>query len=1045
MPHRAMIEIVTLAKRHGPLTKRISLDANGKLISDGSACVMGSGSAWRTELSDMTSVASHIAKLGPSEAIALGRLRHDLPAKVEIVTKAKLNGAQGAIARTGEFIAYAPGAHALLLIDVDTKGMPDSVRARVAASLVAGCAIASVVPDLGTCGCVVRPSTTTGVSRTDTGEALPGSEGRHIYILVCDGADAERALRALHDRLWLAGYGWMMIGAAGQLLDRSLADRMVYAPERLVFEAAPVLDPPLVQDLASRAPLAREGEPLDTATAIPDLTPVEQERLRALQATEADRLKPDCAKARATWIDARIKELIKQRDLLPDVARQTAERAVDGGVLLPDFVLLFDLPEFAGKTVGDVLADPDRFVGATLADPLEGVAYGTGKAKVMQRADGSLMIHSFAHGRATYELKYDAGALRALLAEATDEDVIERYVRLVRRTELADLVRTDIEHELADRLKSRLGGTGVQGLARHLKAAQARLAAEDRQRWKAERQRARIEAGDFRPQFEVPFDDAPLLPVTAQLDAVFTADAEAPEPPMRNLDGYLTMALARSVPGKHLLTSAGANAEEAPDDRLAAPEHVLLAKLTEIEAAKLVEDHIDYVTPNEGRSVRLPLVFVKAYHQERMGTPLPTITSVATMPVILPDGTMLSGHRLDRDRGILFRVPEELERLLPRFEDCTDDAVAEATHFLADEWLVDVPTDYTDKLKLLALGSTILQRSILPERPAFFITAGQRGNGKTTAITMVSVAILGERVSAAAWSTATEERRKALLALFGAGVPLICWDNIQRGSTISDPAIEKSLTMETYNDRVLGFTEFRVVPANSIMCFTGNNIGARGDMASRSLVMRLFATRVDPENRTFTHADPIAWTYNHRGKILRALYTIIMGNPHLRGMPNTPSQTRFKTWWDLIGSAFEYAAICHRDRFADKDTDCPPVAISFRDEFLANDAEDEQGNALAIVLKLLRGRWPNGCTAATVLSFTNNSYDRDAPAFSAEFFDALAAATGQIPPPNGYSTRSLTGRLKAVREAPTEVDGATMILRFTPHNDGGTFTVQEVR
>jgi hypothetical protein len=40
--------------------------------------------------------------------------------------------------------------------------------------------------------------------------------------------------------------------------------------------------------------------------------------------------------------------------------------------------------------VGDVLADPDRFVGATLADPQEGVEYGTGKAKVMQRPDGSL-------------------------------------------------------------------------------------------------------------------------------------------------------------------------------------------------------------------------------------------------------------------------------------------------------------------------------------------------------------------------------------------------------------------------------------------------------------------------------------------------------------------------------------------------------------------------------------------------------------------------------------------------------------------------------
>jgi hypothetical protein len=50
-----------------------------------------------------------------------------------------------------------------------------------------------------------------------------------------------------------------------------------------------------------------------------------------------------------------------------------------------------------------VLANPDRFVGETLADPLEGIEYGRCKAKIMRRADGSLWIHSFAHGRTVYE------------------------------------------------------------------------------------------------------------------------------------------------------------------------------------------------------------------------------------------------------------------------------------------------------------------------------------------------------------------------------------------------------------------------------------------------------------------------------------------------------------------------------------------------------------------------------------------------------------------------------------------------------------------
>ena len=76
--------------------------------------------------------------------------------------------------------------------------------------------------------------------------------------------------------------------------------------------------------------------------------------------------------------------------------------------------------------------------------------------------------------------------------------------------------------------------------------------------------------------------------------------------------------------------------------------------------------------------------------------------------------------------------------------------------------------------------------------------------------------------------------------------------------------------------------------------------------------MRLAVERPDPENRPFRHPDPIAWTEVHRGKILAALYTVLLGNPLFRGS-KTPPQTRFKTWWNLIGRAVEYAAQQHKE------------------------------------------------------------------------------------------------------------------------------------
>ena len=139
-------------------------------------------------------------------------------------------------------------------------------------------ALVSVAPELEHASRVVRRSTSTGISRSDTGQALPGSNGAHIFVLVQDGGDIERFLRTLHDRCWLPGFGWLMAAAGGQLLERSIVDRMVYAPERLVFEGAPILDPPLLQDLASRRATVTDGAPLDTGKACPALTVVEKAR-----------------------------------------------------------------------------------------------------------------------------------------------------------------------------------------------------------------------------------------------------------------------------------------------------------------------------------------------------------------------------------------------------------------------------------------------------------------------------------------------------------------------------------------------------------------------------------------------------------------------------------------------------------------------------------------------------------------------------------------------------------------------------------------------
>jgi hypothetical protein len=411
-----MIEITVLAKTEGSLlTKRISINPDGSLCSDGSACIMSSGAAERAIFDGLDGFAACISGLRPHEAIALGALRDDLPARVRIVTKDKLNGhdAPDLIARTGNHIAYRPGQSALALVDFDTKGMPDAVKQRIEQLGGFWPALVAVLPELKSVGSVFRRSTSAGLNRTDTGERLAGSDGAHVFVLIADGADAERFLRALHARCWLHGLGWMMVGAAGQLLERSLVDRMVGAPERLVFEGAPDVQPPLAQDQALRVPEVTAGPAIDSRAVCPDLGVVDQAWLRELRAAEERRLVPASAKARTRYIEG----LAERTGCSLEFARHTVERQCNG-ILLPGTVLAFDAADLEGVTVADVLADPARFVGATLADPVEGVEYGRCKARVMQRPDGSVWINSFAHGRCTYDLRHDAASVEAELNSA---------------------------------------------------------------------------------------------------------------------------------------------------------------------------------------------------------------------------------------------------------------------------------------------------------------------------------------------------------------------------------------------------------------------------------------------------------------------------------------------------------------------------------------------------------------------------------------------------------------------------------------------------
>jgi hypothetical protein len=143
---------ITLIKKSGPnpvMSKRIFLDAQGKVCSDGSQCSMAQGTATRATAETAADLAKHIMACGTEQAIALGALMADLPNPAKITTLAQLKDNPGAIARSRDFIDYRPGAPAWALIDFDTKGMPLDVAASIEAAGGMWNALLTFAPGLG--------------------------------------------------------------------------------------------------------------------------------------------------------------------------------------------------------------------------------------------------------------------------------------------------------------------------------------------------------------------------------------------------------------------------------------------------------------------------------------------------------------------------------------------------------------------------------------------------------------------------------------------------------------------------------------------------------------------------------------------------------------------------------------------------------------------------------------------------------------------------------------------------------------------------------
>jgi hypothetical protein len=504
---------------------------------------------------------------------------------------------------------------------------------------------------------------------------------------------------------------------------------------------------------------------------------------------------------------------------------------------------------------------------------------------------------------------------------------------------MATLAESELEEdELADFVETvaKVAKVGIR-------AVKARINKERKERETARRKATIASSADERTIRPRPEPDGELLPTVTFLDAKLASD-QGDEPPMRDASGNLVEVRVREPWALHLLTADGTNAAVEGGEIMKAPPEPGMVQLTPTGIELLLEKYVRWSVQKKNASYfgALPGPFIEGL-REYPKSSIPVVRAINTAPLVTMSGRIISGVGLDRNTGLFHRIDPLLHACVPA-DPPSEKNVQDALNFLFDEWLVDVALDRVGKSIAIMLALTLLERALLPERPAFFVTAAQRGGGKTTLVHMITSAVLGRRAAAAGWSKDPEERKKALFSYFRQGLAAIAWDNIARGSAISCPHIEAALTASEISDRVLGVSRVEVVPSTTVQIFTGNSILPRGDMASRSLIAALNVNRPDPENRDFAHPDPLAWTQTNRPKILGALYTILIA-----GALNRPhhqvAKTRFKIWWSLVGWPVEYAA------------SLIGVTVNCTELLRAGELGDEEGSNVSATLKIFRQIW----------------------------------------------------------------------------------------
>jgi hypothetical protein len=181
------------------------------------------------------------------------------------------------------------------------------------------------------------------------------------------------------------------------------------------------------------------------------------------------------------------------------------------------------------------------------------------------------------------------------------------------------------------------------------------------------------------------------------------------------------------------------------------------------------------------------------------------------------------------------------------------------------------------------------------------------GSGKTILTSCIGL-LVGQRVLT--WSDTDEELRKQVTTVLADQVGAVVFDNLLEGHVINSPVLARLITERTWTDRRLSTNSTVNVPNDRVWLATGNNLRTGGDMASRTVWVRLDPDCPQPEARSgFSIPNLDTWILDpdNQATVLYHLLVLVVdwcrhGAPQATvGDGGVPQMRQFTRWAQHLG------------------------------------------------------------------------------------------------------------------------------------------------